>query len=821
MESTATRHSETTPLLRASPVSTQQSYPIPPSRYPHPGPEIPLGERVIRLLHLESPSPEAQSTAEAQQVPLRGRLCLVALRTRPHFTALSYVWGEHDVSNPRFITCGSDIMITENCYQALWHIRERRDSTPIWIDAICINQANAEEKADQVAMMDVIYQSAQLVYVWMVPSPDKNHEKATRYLAAICKIARRIPFGPAESQSWEEFSLTSKAFVSLCQQDARKRLYLLPWILGFGPGSKILRRIFGAEGEWFVSPESVGEILNTEWLQRAWTLQEIVLANSAILLCGNAEVQWEDLVAAVKTSGFSTLPFSERWETLVRTWLRTPLPITGQMTSGIFNDRPKSCKATKLTSCKYAMYQHHHKRSIEPLMKIGFCVPVAFILSPFLVIVIILLAALHQDQPYHERPPDNVRLWLVICTMVLLSITFLLGLYLADRWWRFCHGEDGWSIFSQPHEYVFPEAFPQHDFLYDIRTYLISRKCSKPHDKCYSLRGVLRARGIKLPRPDYAILPKYVHRDFFVTLLEYDPLAILLLMDSSINNRKPDAPSWIPDWSKAQVRRWPPVVMKPQLSCSTGLLKSFQLVDGRVLRVPAFRIGCVALRSPLTLRPTDTIEEQTKAALVDFSEWISHVDPACLEYEWDYRSVYGTNFSEVDLWNSPNNPDLYDGKLFCRTVIEGSLDSTKRLADSKHPALALAALVLNQHRQHKLMREQHPEQYANMLFAELERYHSLVWNLARRVWRDHSCLFTLLDGFPGTGTEDLRPGDELFYVPNVPALMVFRKRLLLGCGGGGRGSPPGYEVVGPAMGPFEETRLGNGPDQELEYIDLY
>jgi hypothetical protein len=57
--------------------------------------------------------------------------------------------------------------LTRNGHDALGHLRARLGSFTIWIDAICIDQTNHEEKLNQVRLMGSIYSKASIVYVWM------------------------------------------------------------------------------------------------------------------------------------------------------------------------------------------------------------------------------------------------------------------------------------------------------------------------------------------------------------------------------------------------------------------------------------------------------------------------------------------------------------------------------------------------------------------------------------------------------------------------------------------------------------------------------
>jgi hypothetical protein len=64
---------------------------------------------------------------------------------------------------------------------------------PIWIDAICINQQDNEEKDHQVQHMGEIYRNAKLVVVWLGPSKD-NSNLAMQSIPALSRTMRTIPF---------------------------------------------------------------------------------------------------------------------------------------------------------------------------------------------------------------------------------------------------------------------------------------------------------------------------------------------------------------------------------------------------------------------------------------------------------------------------------------------------------------------------------------------------------------------------------------------------------------------------------------------------
>ncbi|KAK7978253.1 hypothetical protein PG988_005743 [Apiospora saccharicola] len=78
------------------------------------------------------------------------------LEDRPAYTALSYAWG--DPADSREVQLnGHPIQITRNLFVALRRLRDSECVKNMWADALCINQADNEEKARQVSLMRNIY----------------------------------------------------------------------------------------------------------------------------------------------------------------------------------------------------------------------------------------------------------------------------------------------------------------------------------------------------------------------------------------------------------------------------------------------------------------------------------------------------------------------------------------------------------------------------------------------------------------------------------------------------------------------------------------
>lgn len=79
---------------------------------------------------------------------------------------LSYVWGDPGDTD-RITVDGCDFQATRNLIGGLRRLRSSRDARILWVDAICIDQANNQEKTQQVGMMAKIYMSASSVQIFL------------------------------------------------------------------------------------------------------------------------------------------------------------------------------------------------------------------------------------------------------------------------------------------------------------------------------------------------------------------------------------------------------------------------------------------------------------------------------------------------------------------------------------------------------------------------------------------------------------------------------------------------------------------------------
>ncbi|KAK0671604.1 heterokaryon incompatibility protein-domain-containing protein [Cercophora samala] len=152
----------------------------------------------------------------------------------PYYEAVSYVWGNVDPDLAVSVSCEGYVMkIGRSAAMALRRFRFSDHTRLLWVDAICINQVDAAEKNDQVIKMDRIYQTASQVLVYL---GEADHVSDI----AMARISERRVVQPGE--------------------------YDLHIILRF--------------------------LSQRQWFSRVWVLQEVALADVALVICGAKCVPW-------------------------------------------------------------------------------------------------------------------------------------------------------------------------------------------------------------------------------------------------------------------------------------------------------------------------------------------------------------------------------------------------------------------------------------------------------------------------------------------------------------------------------------------------
>jgi Heterokaryon incompatibility protein (HET) len=177
--------------------------------------------------------------------PLVATLTIEPLSSVTDYEALSYAWGNANLRQEILLN-DSHFSITENAATALNHLRREDTVRRIWIDAVCINQLDNNERLHQVQHMDEIYRSASRVLVWLGPALQNSDSgiNLLRELAHLVNLANRVP-----TQKFDE--------------------------LPVGPLRALLH------------------ILDRPYWKRTWIVQEVAVALSdPVIGCGHQWLDW-------------------------------------------------------------------------------------------------------------------------------------------------------------------------------------------------------------------------------------------------------------------------------------------------------------------------------------------------------------------------------------------------------------------------------------------------------------------------------------------------------------------------------------------------
>ncbi|KAI2471516.1 heterokaryon incompatibility protein-domain-containing protein [Annulohypoxylon bovei var. microspora] len=169
------------------------------------------------------------------------------------YEALSWCWGD-DPEEYAIIIEGDGKpfkrRIKRGLALALKYLRYTEKSRTLWIDSLCINQRDDNERNHQVQMMSRIYTRAKQVCIWLGESNDDSK-------AAIKFIKEEV--------------MELKNFDSICSD----KKYAPKW-------------------------QALMILMQRPWFSRRWMVQEIALAQNATIYCGPDEILWDNFAVAVE-----------------------------------------------------------------------------------------------------------------------------------------------------------------------------------------------------------------------------------------------------------------------------------------------------------------------------------------------------------------------------------------------------------------------------------------------------------------------------------------------------------------------------------------
>ncbi|KAG7008480.1 hypothetical protein G7Y79_00005g016210 [Physcia stellaris] len=272
----------------------------------------PLPQGHVRLLRFQG------SLISDYEDEIEISLITAPLSNCPPYITLSYTWEcPEPVQDPKTIIftkvarcfpikCGGKLLLgTHNLRNALRALRKVENSqqsatadsaiTPMrlgcasfdqnqlyWIDAICINQEDIQERSRQVSLMSLIYSQAQCTVVWL--------GERDRYTESSMRVLLKVMGDHVADDSIVELGDTRPTKTKF-------------------------------EGIYRLSDDEIialGMLFARKWFSRTWVVQEVVLSRTVMTLWGTVYFSFDILtkVATVMSHTRSSLRFISRFSTI-------------------------------------------------------------------------------------------------------------------------------------------------------------------------------------------------------------------------------------------------------------------------------------------------------------------------------------------------------------------------------------------------------------------------------------------------------------------------------------------------------------------------
>ena len=234
-----------------------------------------------------------------------------SLQADLRYCALSYTWGD-PVFSQQVILNGQQFKITQNLYNALRRLTNRHEWKPrlvakgdlLWIDAICIDQNNKAERAQQVRLMTKLYERAEKIYVWLGEPENRLYtELATQKMKEFLDMQRRTQM---KNHSYRPWWMPKEA--PRWQSDLYREALEIP------VGSKHICDVEGSAtyNAWL----GIIALWRKPWWTRTWVFQEATIPekitsfyvsgvgmipreSKVVFLCGWSYIPWDYLFSAM------------------------------------------------------------------------------------------------------------------------------------------------------------------------------------------------------------------------------------------------------------------------------------------------------------------------------------------------------------------------------------------------------------------------------------------------------------------------------------------------------------------------------------------
>ena len=177
----------------------------------------------IRLLDIQFAETGSHDDTDHGHLECHIRHVSLSANPKPDYETVSYCWGDPTPSEAIQVD-GQVLMIPIETHEVLLRLASPKQTRSIWIDAICIDQTNTQERSQQVALMGGIYRYGTINQIYL----GDEHPLAARALHNIDAIHKDFAEVLQEGQEWMDLiiSLTPDHDILRASIDVEALVYL-------------------------------------------------------------------------------------------------------------------------------------------------------------------------------------------------------------------------------------------------------------------------------------------------------------------------------------------------------------------------------------------------------------------------------------------------------------------------------------------------------------------------------------------------------------------------------------------------------------------
>ncbi|RMJ09775.1 hypothetical protein CDV36_010606 [Fusarium kuroshium] len=250
----------------------------------------------IRLVRfVECPSDSSQLELELRHASMNDTT----------FNALSYVWGDCTKTIDIHLN-GQSFPVGPSLHSALKQLRENGFRDWIWIDSICIQQTDLEEKGWHVQEMRTVYSRAECVYMWLGSGSDAT-DKTLKFMTEIgpklVELNAMEILGSRQNFVVSEYFRTRVSGGEFDYPDDDPAVKLAQYMYGLldHPGLQAAKDVDGVEIPRGVLIDGLSELVKKENWHRIWIVQEVALAKVGLIMCGTKSASLEHFQSTFMT----------------------------------------------------------------------------------------------------------------------------------------------------------------------------------------------------------------------------------------------------------------------------------------------------------------------------------------------------------------------------------------------------------------------------------------------------------------------------------------------------------------------------------------